>query len=92
MPLGQGEFRATYQHSDLNGGPAGSGLTNEDDARQYAVGYIYNLSKRTAVYADVSRLANRGGSRLAIAGGNVNANFTGGQNSTAFGAGIRHSF
>ena len=90
VPLGQGEFRATYQRSDLSGGTV-VGLRNEDDARQYAVGYIYNLSKRTALYTDVSRLQNRGGSLLSIPGG-TGVNFTGGQNSTAFAAGVRHSF
>ena len=90
VPLGQGEFRATYQRSDLSGGTV-VGLRNEDDARQYAVGYIYNLSKRTALYTDVSRLQNRGGSLLTIPGG-TGFNFTGGQNSTAFAAGVRHSF
>ena len=90
VPLGQGEFRATYQRSDLNGGTV-VGLRDQDDARQYAVGYIYNLSKRTALYTDVSRLQNRGGSLLTIPGG-TGVNFVGGQNSTAFAAGVRHSF
>ena len=92
VPLGQGEFRATYQRSDVGGGIAANvGLRNEDDARQYAVGYIYNLSKRTALYTDVSRLQNRGGSLLAIPGG-TGVGFSGGQNSTAFALGVRHAF
>ena len=93
VPIGQAELRATYQRSDIGGGAAGSGLTNADDARQYAVGAIYNLSKRTAVYTDIGRLQNRGGSRLTIPGGTTSATtFTGGQDSTAFALGVRHSF
>ena len=105
VPLGQGEFRATFQQSRVNGGivaglgvvpPSspfnGTGLVNGDDARQYAVGYIYNLSKRTALYTDIARLQNRNGSRLTIPGGNAFAAGTLGGTSTAVVAGVRHTF
>ena len=94
VPIGQSEIRATYQRSDIGGG-AIVGLRNEDDARLYAIGYVYNLSKRTALYADAARLQNRGGSTLALTGGSTanSTNFgAGGQNSTGFDFGVRHSF
>ena len=94
VPMGQGEFRATYQRSDIGGGTP-IGLRDQDDARQYAVGYIYNLSRRTAVYADVGRIQNRGLSALAFPGGTaVGSNFgvVADRNSTAFNLGVRHSF
>lgn len=95
VPIGQGEIRATYQRSDIGGGgPTFIGLRDEDDARQYAVGYVYNLSKRTALYADLGRLQNRGRSTLSIAGGTTSTgDFSqGGRNSTALALGVRHSF
>ena len=102
VPLGQGEIRATYQRSDMSGGrdtgviaTSDIGLRNQDDARQYAIGYIYNLSKRTAVYADVGRLQNRGLSQLSISGGTMSGSNFGtvaDRNSTALALGVRHSF
>jgi len=95
LPVGVGEIRASYGRADMSGGsPTQIGLRNEDDARLYAIGYVHNLSKRTALYTNLGRLQNLGNSRLYIPGGNVNAgNFAaGGQNSTAWDFGIRHSF
>jgi predicted porin len=94
VALGQGEFRATYQHSDISGGTI-IRLRDQDDARQYAVGYIYNLSKRTALYADVGRLENRGLSALALSGGTTTGSGFGtvaDRNSTGMVLGVRHSF
>lgn len=96
VPIGQGEIRATYQRSDIGGGgPALIGLRDQDDARQYAVGYIHNLSKRAALYADAGRLQNRGLSRLSIPGGTSNGSNFGvvaDRDSTALALGVRHSF
>ena len=57
-------------------------------ANQLAVGYVHELSKRTAVYATYSQIRNRNGSALSGGGvtGVANATWTG----TDFG--IRHSF
>lgn len=94
VPVGQGEIRTTYQRSDIGGGTP-IGLRNQDDSRQYAVGYVYNLSKRTALYGDVGRIENRGLSALAFPGGSaVGSNFgvIADRNSTAMDIGIRHVF
>jgi predicted porin len=94
VPIGQSEIRATYGRSDMSGGTL-VGLRNEDDARQYAAGYIYNLSRRTALYADVGRLQNKGLSQLSIPGGTTaGSNFgtVADRSSTALGLGVRHSF
>lgn len=58
------------------------------NANQLAIGYVYNLSKRTAVYTSYSRLQNRDGA--ALSGGGV----TGVANSVWSGldVGVRHSF
>ncbi|SDP45749.1 Outer membrane protein (porin) [Rhodoferax sp. OV413] len=57
-------------------------------ANQMAAGYVYNLSKRTAVYSTYSRLQNRNGAALTGGGvtGVANATWTG------LDLGIRHSF
>ena len=96
VALGQGELRAAYQRSDIGGGgPAVVGLRNQDDARQMAVGYIHNLSRRTALYADLGRIQNRGRSQLTIPGGTLaGSNFgtADDRDSTALALGVRHSF
>ena len=92
VPIGAGEIRATYARSDISGGGP-VGLRGQDDARQYAIGYVHNLSKRTAIYADIGKLDNRGNSALTIPGGTTNAAFiAGGRDSKAAGIGVRHSF
>ena len=90
-PLGAGELRASISRYDLKGG-------SSNDANKVAVGYGYNLSKRTQVYATVARLNNQGNAQYSLGG-----NATGvqgitasapkpGGNSTGFDIGVRHSF
>ena len=85
VPLGQGEFRAGYTRGDAKGG-----ATNADDAQLFGVEYIYNLSKRTALYTQYGRLTNKGASALSL-GGVVSAGDTGFK-SQGYGVGVRHSF
>ncbi len=88
VPLGQGEFRAGYTRGDAKGG-----ATNADDAQLFGVEYIYNLSKRTALYTQYGRLTNKGASALSL-GGVVSAAdaAAGGFKSQGYGVGVRHSF
>lgn len=83
VPLGQGEFRAAYTKGDAEGGSTGG-----DDATLFGLEYIYNLSKRTALYAQYGRATNDGTSAVTVGIGTGVA----GKNSTGYGAGIRHSF
>lgn len=85
VPMGQGELNASYVRTDED-----VAVGNGRDASQLALGYIYNLSKRTAVYGTVARLDNKAGSNFSIGGGN--AGITPGGNSTGFEVGLRHSF
>ena len=68
VPLGQGEIHVGYDRSKLSGSFA-SGLGADNKVDQIKAGYVYNLSKRTALYTNVSRLKNGGLSNLSIAGG-----------------------
>jgi predicted porin len=89
VPVGQGEIHVGYDNSKLTN----SGVSTKID--QFKAGYVYNLSKRTALYSTASRLSNKNGTLAAIAGGNpFGSNGTVGSSpkSTGFEAGLRHFF
>ena len=80
-----GTLKASYTKAD------GQGTLEVNDAEQYVLGYIYDLSKRTAVYTTVSVIDNKGAANFTVAG---IAGFTqpGGAKSQGVETGIRHSF
>jgi predicted porin len=57
-------------------------------ATKLAVGGVYNLSKRTALYASLAHINNKNGSALSIAGTATAAN----EGSSGFDLGVRHNF
>ncbi|MFN7155654.1 MAG: porin [Acidovorax sp.] len=57
-------------------------------ANKFAVGYVHNLSKRTAVYSTFAYLKNKNGSALALNGARTSL----GGNSKGLDIGLRHSF
>lgn len=85
VPLGQGEFKFSYAKADQSGGGFDSA-----DADQIAVGYVYNLSKRSAMYGNVSRIKNKSPLAAFAIGGGVGS----AANDTSRGVevGVRHSF
>ena len=85
VPIGQGEIHAAYDRSKLDNSAAGT----SNSISQVAVGYVYNLSKRTALYSTVSRLSN--GNLSATTLGNSPAMAAGGK-STGAEFGLRHIF
>ena len=87
VPLGSGTLKFSYAKSKGNFGATAPNA----DATQLAFGYVYDLSKRTAVYTTYSRIKNSDGARFyASSSGPFRAgtNFT----STGYEFGIRHSF
>jgi predicted porin len=93
-PLGQGQLWASYTDAKANAGAetSAAGYTRIGDANLVAVGYIHNLSKRTALYTTVARLENKGGATfvlnsLSLPGGVVPGGSQGGVD-----VGVRHSF
>jgi predicted porin len=80
-----GTVRASYTKAD------GQGTLELNDADHYVLGYIYDLSKRTAVYTTVSVIDNKGGANFSVGG---IAGFTqpAGTKSQGVESGIRHSF
>jgi predicted porin len=81
VPVGAGEIRASYSTYEVN--TAG---TPEID--KLALGYVHNLSKRTALYTTFARIKNKGGAAQGLNGAVVTAN----QSSTGVDIGLRHSF
>ncbi|ROZ66057.1 porin [Ramlibacter sp. WS9] len=81
---GTGLVRASYQRADASG--AG---TDANDARQIAIGYVHNLSIRTALYASASHVRNSGAAAYAV--GTPPAGVPG-STSRGYELGVRHTF
>lgn len=86
--LGQGALQTSYTDSKAN--TAAEAISGVGDAKLFAIGYIYSLSKRTALYTTFSQIDNKGGAKYTVAG--APAATAGGQKSSGFDVGIRHSF
>ena len=80
-PIGAGEIKASY--STYKTDAAGTPKTNK-----FALGYVHNLSKRTALYTTVARTSNSGGASQALNNSATSANAS----STGYDFGVRHSF
>ena len=85
VPLGQGEIHAAFTKSKIDN-PTGS----DPDAKQIAVGYIYNLSKRTALYGHYSQIKNKNGAAFVV--GAITGSSALNDKSTGYEVGVRHSF
>jgi predicted porin len=80
VPFGATRFYASYIHHDDTGAAA-------RDARQWALGATYALSKRSDVYAAYAHIDNRNGATFKV--GNATTDGTG---NTGVNLGIRHTF
>lgn len=89
VPVGTSEIRLSYVEADFSG-RVGSTVIDANGVSQIGLGYVYNLSRRTAVYATASRVDNDGALALAVPGGP--AGLGAGRTSTGYEAGVRHSF
>lgn len=99
IPAGSGVFKIAYSQIDVENG---HGPGTEPSAGKWALGYQHNLSRRTALYANISRLKNKdagpGVSDRNLTAGTGRllgvADATTGRNggSTGFEVGVRHSF
>ena len=90
VPVGaSGQVKASANRVDLSG-RVGAAVVDANDATQLGVGYVHNLSRRTALYATVSRIDNKGAATFVVPGGP--AGIGGGRHSTGYEAGLRHTF
>lgn len=87
-PVGQaGEVRATYNHYRYK--VAGTNTTEK--ANELALGYVHNLSKRTALYGTYAYIKNKNdGTRFVLNSANTRVRDNGAQHGLQ--AGIRHAF
>lgn len=86
-PVGAGEVKLQYALYDQK--------AIDSKAHQISLGYVHNLSKRTALYGTVAYLKNKDASNLSLAAKNLGSDLTGpgaGENQTGVQLGIRHSF
>jgi predicted porin len=85
IPVGAGEIRAAYSRytTDTNIAGAADPRTNK-----FALGYVHNLSKRTAIYTTWATVRNKGGAAQSLNGTTTAAN----NSSSGLDLGIRHSF
>ncbi|MBG9389364.1 porin [Caenimonas aquaedulcis] len=81
IPVGAGEIRLAYSRYEVN-------TVGTPESKKWALGYVHNLSKRTALYATVARVNNSGGAASALNGSVTGAN----TNSSGYDFGVRHSF
>ncbi|MBO9515689.1 MAG: porin [Variovorax sp.] len=111
VPVGPGLIRVAYsavkydldaQPTLLNPGAAYNPLTNpflsvaDPKANKFAIGYVHNLSKRTALYATVARISNKDGAGLTVGGPGYVSTYNGAtltpKTSTGYDLGLRHAF
>jgi predicted porin len=96
VPVGAGLIRASWSHVKYDQNlPFNPFALNTPDpkANKLALGYVHNLSKRTALYATVARVSNKNGAALTVGGASFVT--TGGftpKTSTGYDFGIRHAF
>jgi len=90
VPLGQGEFKFNYGSVD-DKGTQGALNINNADATIWGLQYIYNLSKRTALYGGYAQIDNDPGSARSILPGTAAAALAGNK-SKGYNIGVRHSF
>ena len=91
VPVATGTIRVGYTRANRSGGPVGSGYADGDDSTRLAIGYVHDLSKRTALYTTYSRISNDGAARSSVLG-TPPAGMLGGENSSGFEVGLRHTF
>ncbi|MBC8056137.1 MAG: porin [Rhizobiales bacterium] len=91
VPFGQSQIKAAYTHANAKGRTVTNASVDANDANQFALGYIYNLSKRTALYGTGVYVKNKAGASFVATGGpallaGTDRKSTGGE------VGIRHTF
>jgi predicted porin len=100
VPVGAGQIRASYGYVKSKVDPAATAFYEAPKAQQVALGYVHNLSKRTALYATGTYVRNKNGAAFSAGSGNIDAGYvssygTGSytpKTSIGYDFGIRHAF
>jgi predicted porin len=99
VPVGAGLIRASYSAVKYDTNTVNTSFfspnTPDPKANKLALGYVHNLSKRTALYATIARISNKNGAGLTVGGPvfytTAGTTFTP-KSSTGYDLGIRHAF
>ncbi|MCM2346427.1 porin [Acidovorax soli] len=84
-PVGAGEVKLQYALYDQK--------ATDSKAHHISLGYVHNLSKRTAVYGTVAFMDNKDASNMGLTAKNLNTGGPGaGESQTGVQVGIRHAF
>jgi predicted porin len=94
VPVGpNGRIRFSYlqldDRSDAALRNANGSQRSGNDASQWGIGYVHDLSKRTALYGTYARLSNEGQANYAVSGGIAPL---AGRTSSGLEVGVRHIF
>jgi len=100
VPVGAGVIRASYAQVKYDYNLNNVWLWNQPGdpkANKLALGYVHNLSKRTALFGTIARVSNKNGAGLTVGAGPsfvtaVNDFAFRPKTSTGYEFGIRHSF
>jgi predicted porin len=82
IPIGAGEIKLAYSQYEVDL------AASSPEAKKWAIGYVHNLSKRTAVYATYAHVNNDGSAAVSL-GGSIASQ---GGSSSGVDVGLRHSF
>jgi predicted porin len=82
--LGATDLKVSLAQSERK---SAAGVAN-GTTRRYGLGAVHNLSKRTALYTSLAKVANSNGANLALNGATTAAN----KGSTGLDVGLKHSF
>lgn len=88
VPVGMGQIKASWLKADLSG-TVGATSVQVNDAQQIGLGYVHNLSRRSALYATWSHINNDGRATFVVPDGPT---ALAGRNSSGWELGLRHSF
>ncbi|MDP9895156.1 putative porin [Variovorax boronicumulans] len=96
VPVGAGLIRASYSAVKYDNNQQEvlfQPRIADPKANKLAIGYVHNLSKRTALYATIARVSNKNGAALTVGGPSfvTSGGFTP-KTSTGYDFGIRHAF
>ena len=96
FPIGPGLIRTSYSYTDFD---LGNNAGDDPEAQKFAIGYVHNLSKRTALYATAAYVKNKhnntagaAGAALSVVTGGPTAGLGAVEKSYGYDFGIRHSF
>jgi len=92
VPVGPGNVRVSYVDANASGQTGSGASIDDNDAHQFAIGYVYDLSKRTSLYTTVAKVDNKGAAAFVVDGNPALPKPNDGRDSTGIEFGIRHRF